>query len=109
MCDQWTWPAFGWEGGSFALTGGPLMLTAGDFYARHLIDVVGRWGEEEVHCVQWGEARPCLWVVVLIMWQLGRLIVDKQQDYEGLYGGEKAVWWGRPLICQAQRKLVRAD
>lgn len=96
-------------GGSFVLTGGSLMLTAGDFCAWHVIDVPGRWGEEGVHRVQWGRARPCLWVVVLIMWQLGRLIVDKQQDYEGLYGRERAVWWRRPLICQAQRKLVKAD
>lgn len=110
VCDQWTRPAFGWGGAlRWRGEGGSLMLTAGDFCAWHVIDVHGRWGEEGVHCVQWGRARPCLWVVVLIMWQLGRLIVDKQQDYEGLYGGERAVWWGRPLICQAQRKLVRAD
>lgn len=95
--------------GCLAEKGASLMLTAGDFCARHVIDVPGRWAGGGVLCVRWGIAGPCLWVVVLIMWQLGRLIVDKQQDYEGLCGRDRTVWWGRPLICQVQRKLVRAD
>jgi len=42
------------------------------------------------------------------MWQLGRLIVDKQQDYEEGFTGLKGTVVGRPLICQPRRKLVRA-
>lgn len=42
------------------------------------------------------------------MWQLGRLIVDKQQDYEGLCGSKGSTGWKRPVICEAERKLVRA-
>lgn len=53
-------------------------------------------------CILWP------WVVVLIMWQLGRLIVDKQQDYEGLCGSKGSTGWERPVICEAERKLVRA-
>lgn len=104
--DQRTWPG---RGGMVRREGVSLMLTAGDFCARHVIDVPGRWAGGGVLCVRWGIAGPCLWVVVLIMWQLGRLIVDKQQDYERLCGRDRAVWWGRPLICQVQRKLVRAN
>lgn len=51
---------------------------------------------------------PCPWVVVLIMWQVGRLIVDKQQDYEGLCGSKGSTGWERPVICEPERKLVRA-
>lgn len=64
--------------------------------------------------LQWGASvQPCsgilcLWVVVLIMWQLERLIVDKQQDYEEGFTGLKGTVIGRPLICQPKRKLVRA-
>ena len=47
-------------------------------------------------------------VVVLIIRQLGRLIVDKQQDYEGLCGSKGSAGWERPVICEAERKLVRA-
>lgn len=50
----------------------------------------------------------CPWVVVLIMWQLGRLIVDKQQDYEGLCASKGSAGWERPVICEAERKLVGA-
>lgn len=50
----------------------------------------------------------CLWVVVLIIWQLGRLIVDKQQDYEGLCASKGSTGWERPVICEAERKLVGA-
>lgn len=35
--------------------------------------------------VQWSSSVLSLWVVVLIMWQLERLIVDKQRDYEGFH------------------------
>lgn len=50
----------------------------------------------------------CLWVAVLIIWQLGRLIVDKQQDYEGLCASKGSTGWERPVICEAERKLVGA-
>lgn len=106
MFDQRTWPG---RGEMVRREGVSLMLTAGDFCARHVIDMPGHWAGGGVLCDRWGIASPCLWVVVLIMWQLGRLIVDKQQDYERLCGQDRAVWWGRPLICQVQRKLVRAD
>lgn len=50
----------------------------------------------------------CPWVVVLIMWQLGRLIVDKQRDYEGLCASKGSAGWERPVIREAERKLAGA-
>lgn len=85
------------------------MSTAGDFCARRVIDVPGRWAGGGVLCVRWGIAGPCLWVVVLIMWQLGRLIVDKQRDYERLCGrlvGEASDLSGPEEISQGGLKLT---
>lgn len=42
----------------------------------------------------------CLWVVVLIMWQLEGLIADKQQDYEEGSAALKGTIRRKPLICQ---------
>ena len=50
----------------------------------------------------------CLWVVPLIMWQLGRLIVGQWWDYEGLCASERDVGGEGLLICQAERKLAGA-
>lgn len=64
-----------------------------------------QWGAS----IQPGSGILCLWVVVLIMWQLERLIVDKQRDYEEGFTGLKRTVVGRLLIYQPKRKLVRAD
>lgn len=54
----------------------------------------------------------CPWVVVLIIWQLGRLIVDKQQDYEGSLWEQREHWvgkacdlWGWEEISQGRLEL----
>lgn len=84
----------------------PLMLTAGNFLTSvWLTTLMLQWGASVQPC----SGILCLWVVVLIMWQLERLIVDKQQDYEEGFTGLKGTVVGRPLICQPKRKLVRAD
>lgn len=83
----------------------PLMLTAGNFLTSvWLTTLMLQWGASVQPC----SGILCLWVVVLIMWQLERLIVDKQQDYEEGFTGLKGTVVGRPLICQPKRKLVRA-
>ena len=36
--------------------------------------------------------------------------MDKRRDYEGLCGGSRGrAGRGRPVICEAERKLVKAD
>lgn len=70
-----------------------------------------RWGLGSTHrgaCSWPSICILCLWVVVLIIWQLGRLIVDKQQDYEGLCASKESAGWERPVICEAERKLAGA-
>lgn len=34
--------------------------------------------------------------------------MDKQQDYEGLCESKGSTGWERPVICEPERKLVRA-
>ena len=86
-------------------------MESSDADSRHLSDqgVIGTFEASVGSQCPVGQGFLCLWVVVLIMWQLEGLIADKQQDYEEGSSALKGTVRGKPLICQPQRKLVGTD
>lgn len=74
-----------------------------DADSRHLSDqgVIGTFEASVGSQCPVGQSFLCLWVVVLIMWQLEGLIADKQQDYEEEGSSAlKGIVREKPLICQ---------
>lgn len=86
-------------------------METSDADSRHLSDegVIGTFEASVGSQCPVGLGFLCLWVVVLIMWQLEGLIADKQQDYEEGSSALKGTVPGKSLICQPWRKLVGAD